>query len=62
MNGDRQLTLGFEYEPADAALEELLSRVAEVTPPYDGWHGYHVDALVIDGYEPVGAETEDGQA
>ena len=29
MNGDQQLGFGFEYEPADQALEELLARVAE---------------------------------
>ena len=58
----QQLTLGLEPEPADEALEALLSRVAEEQSAYHGQHGYHVAGETLGCFEPLEAEPDDGQA
>ena len=62
MYAQRLLLLGLEPEPADEAIEELLSRVAEETRPYYGQHACHIAAETLGGFEPVGEETDDDQA
>ena len=62
MNTYLQLTLGLDWEPADESLEELLSRVAEESHPYDGRHAYHVAVEMLNGSGAVGEETDDDQA
>ena len=58
----QQLLLELDPEPADEALEELLSRVAERDTPYDGDHGYHGSADGFDDVAPVAAGPDDDQA
>jgi hypothetical protein len=62
MYGCQQLMLELEPEPADEALEELLSRVAEEQGAYDRQHGYHVGVARLGCFEPVDGESDDDQA
>ena len=58
----QQLTRGLDWELADEALEELLSRVAEEQSAYYGQHACHTADETLGGFEPVEEEPDDGQA